>query len=53
LGCSGIAYFDDFKSMACFSVGEFGDDGAEGSDLGEQLRLMSLEFADSAVCLVE
>jgi len=34
-------------------VGEFGDDGVQGSVLGEELSFAGLEFADSAVSLVE
>ena len=34
-------------------VSEFGDDGVQGSVLGEELSFAGLEFADSAVGLVE
>jgi hypothetical protein len=34
-------------------VSEFGDDDAQGSDLGEKLRLTRLEFAQSVVGRVE
>ena len=34
-------------------VSEFGDDGVQGSVLGEELSFAGLEFADSLVGLVE
>jgi len=43
----------EFGGDARVFVSEFGDDGVQGSVLGEELSFAGLEFADSAVGLVE
>jgi hypothetical protein len=43
----------EFGGGARVFVSEFGDDGVQGSVLGEELSFAGLEFADSAVGLVE